>query len=109
MFTRYLLLAARVWDDWDESKHPRKANGQFGTGGTAPKSPLKQAAEAIKPKRKTIKLQRAEYARVMSAINTNFSRFKGRDKGLMAVGSYLYYFYINDFDDYKFYKKVRIK
>ncbi len=66
MLIRPLLLAARVWDDWDESKHPRKSNGQFGAGGaggTVPKSPLRRAAEVVKPKRKTIKLQRAEYAR----------------------------------------------
>lgn len=44
MFTRYLLLAARVWDGWDESKHPRKSNGQFGAGGSASKSPLRRAA-----------------------------------------------------------------
>ncbi len=109
MLIRPLLLAARVWDDWDESKHPRKSNGQFGAGGAVPKSPLRRAAEVVKPKRKSIKLQRAEYARVMSAINTNFSRFKGKDKGLIANGNYIYYFYVNGFDEYSFYKKVRIK
>ncbi len=46
---------------------------------------------------------------VMSAINTNFSRFKGKDKGLIANGNYIYYFYVNGFDEYSFYKKVRIK
>ena len=55
MFTRYLLLAARVWDGWDESKHPRKSNGQFGAGGSASKSPLRRAAEVVKPKRKSRK------------------------------------------------------
>lgn len=106
MFVSPLVLAARVFD-FDEAKHPRKTNGQFGKGGV--KSPLKQAAEIIKPKRKAIKLRRTEYARVMSAINTNFSRCEGRQKDQMAVGNYVYYFYINSFDDYEFYKKVRIK
>ena len=106
MFVSPLILAARVFD-FDEAKHPRKANGQFGKGGV--RSPLKQAAEVIKPKHKAIKLQGAEYARVMSAINTNFSRFKGKEKGVMAIGDYLYYFNVNGFDDYNFYKKLRIK
>lgn len=107
MFTRYLLLAARVWDDWDESKHPRESNGQFGTGGTAPKSPLRRAAEAIEPKREAIKLQRAEYACVMSAINTLYhARFKGESVGHIAIGNYYYRFQINGFDNYTvFYRK----
>ena len=29
-----LQRAVRVWDGWDESKHPRKANGQFGAGSS---------------------------------------------------------------------------
>lgn len=105
MYISTLVLAARILDaKWDEDKHPRKANGQFGKGS----SPLIQAAEIIQPKRKPIKLGRKEYARVMSAINTNYSRFKNDRKGFIAVENYVYYFYNNGFDDYKFYKKTRL-
>lgn len=51
MLIKYLLLAARVWDGWDESKHPRKSNGQFSAGGRTSQSPLRRAAEVVKPKR----------------------------------------------------------
>lgn len=104
MFVSHLILAARVFD-FDEAKHPRKANGQFGNGGV--KSPLKQAAEVIEPKRKAIKLQRAEYARVMSAINTLYhARFKDESVGHIAIENYYYRFQINGFDNYTvFYRK----
>lgn len=107
MLTRYLLLAARVWDDWNEAKHPRKANGQFGKGGVASKSPLRRAAEVVKPKHEAIKLQRAEYARVMSAINTLYhARFKDESVGHIAIGNYYYRFQINGFSNYTiFYRK----
>lgn len=109
MYTSPLIFAARILDaKWDEDKHPRKTNGQFGKGSVQPKSPLRQAAEIIQPKRRPIKLGRREYARVMSAINTNYSRFKNDRKGFIAVENYVYYFYNNGFDDYKFYKKTRL-
>lgn len=105
MYISLLALAARILDaKWDEAKHPRKTNGQFGNGS----SPLRQAAEIIQPKRKPIKLGREEYARVMSAINTNYSRFKNRRKGFIAIGNHVYYFYNNGFDDYVFYKKTHL-
>lgn len=109
MYTSPLVLAACILDaEWDESKHPRKANGQFGRGSVQPKSPLRRAAEIIQAKRKPIKLGRKEYARVMSAINTNYSRFKNRRKGFIAIENHVYYFYNNGFDDYEFYKKTHL-
>lgn len=107
--SKVLLMLAKAFDvKWDESKHPRCANGQFGRGAVQVKSPLRRAAEIIQPKRKPIKLSRKEYARVMSAINTNYFRFKNDRKGFIAVENYVYYFYNNGFDDYKFYKKTRL-
>ena len=58
MLIKYLLLAAHVWDGWDESKHPRKSNGQFSAGGRTSQSPLRRAAEVVKPKRKSRNLVR---------------------------------------------------
>lgn len=37
---------ARVRDEWDESKHPRAANGQFGSGGGS-KQPAAQKSKAV--------------------------------------------------------------
>lgn len=109
MFIRYLLLAARVLDGWDEAKHPRKANGQFGTGGSNQKSPLRRAAEVVKPKRKgrkSSKITAAEREHVTHEISTWFhGRFKGLRKSYIAVGNYLYSFSINEYGDYNIYFK----
>ena len=113
MFTRYLLLAARVWDGWDESKHPHKSNGQFGAGGSALKSPLRRAAEVVKPKRKSRKSSKitpAERERVPHEISTWFhGRFDGQDEGSIAVRNYLYFFHINEYGDYNIYAKLPLK
>lgn len=113
MFTRYLLLAARVWDGWDESKHPRKSNGQFGAGGSASKSPLRRAAEVVKPKRKSRKSSKitpAERERVPHEISTWFhGRFDGLHKSSIAVGNYVYLFTINEYGDYDIYSKILLK
>lgn len=102
IMSKVLLMLAKAFDvKWDESKHPRRANGQFGRGAVQVKSPLRRAAEIIQPKRKPIKLSRKEYASVMSAINTLYhSRYKDKDIGYIANGSYGYLFEIHDFDDY---------
>ncbi len=113
MLIRPLLLAARVWDDWDESKHPRKSNGQFGAGGAVPKSPLRRAAEVVKPKRKSRKSRKitaAERERVTHEISTWFyGRFDGKDEGSIAVRNHIYFFVINEYGDYDIYAKVPLK
>ncbi len=116
MLIRPLLLAARVWDDWDESKHPRKSNGQFGAGGAGgavPKSPLRRAAEVVKPKRKSRKSRKitaAERERVTHEISTWFyGRFDGKSKGYIAVRNHIYFFTINEYGDYDIYAKVPLK
>lgn len=112
MFTRYLLLAARVLD-FDESKHPRKANGQFGAVGSNQKSPLRRAAEAVKPKRKSRKSSKitpAERERVTHEISTWFhGRFDGKSKGYIAVRNHVYYFNIKEYGDYDIYAKIPLK
>lgn len=104
MSVSVLSILAKAFDvKWDESKHPRRANGQFGRS-----SPLADLAEAFAPM--PIRLGKAEYARVMSAINTVYAaKFKGLSHGCLANGKYFYLFIINDFDDYIIYNKIRIK
>ncbi len=113
MLIRPLLLAARVWDDWDESKHPRKSNGQFGAGGAVPKSPLRRAAEVVKPKRKSRKSRKitaAERERVTHEISTWFhGQFDGLRKSSIAVGNYVYMFTINEYGDYDIYSKILLE
>lgn len=105
-----LQRAVRVWDGWDESKHPRKANGQFGAGNgngivLSKLSPNNEAEELTEYKQ--IKLGKKEYARVMSAINTvYYARFQGDTIGHIAVRNHYYRFKINDFNNYViFYRK----
>lgn len=113
MLIRYLLLAAHVWDGWDESKHPRKSNGQFSAGGRVSKSPLRRAAEVVKPKRKSRKSSKitpAERERVTHEISTWFhGRFDGLHKSSIAVGNYVYLFTINEYGDYDIYSKILLK
>lgn len=46
----------------------------------------------------------------MSAINTVYAaKFKGADHGRIASGKYFYSFLVNEFGDYIFYNKTRIK
>lgn len=84
-----LSILAKAFDvKWDESKHPRRANGQFGRS-----SPLIDLAEAFAPV--PIRLGKAEYARVMSAINTVYAaKFKGADHGRIASGKYFIHFWL---------------
>ena len=61
-------------------------------------------------RRKTVKLPKAEYASVMSAINSSYhARFEGKAKAKIAVGDYLYSFEIAGFDDYRIVGRRRVK
>lgn len=117
MYISPLVLAARILDaKWDEDKHPRKTNGQFGKGSVQPKSPLRQAAEIIQPERKpkrkrkqSTKISSAEREHVTHEISTWFhGRFDGQQSGTIAVCDYLYFFQIKEYGDYVIYKKVRL-
>lgn len=56
------------------------------------------------------KISKTEYARVTSAINTVYkAKFEGRDNATIYHGNYKYSFKINDFNDYEFIIKERIK
>ena len=52
--------------------------------------------------RKTVQLPKAEYASVVSAINSSYhARFEGQRKGRIAVGNYQYKFEISGFNEYR--------
>lgn len=118
MYISPLVLAARILDaKWDEDKHPRKTNGQFGKGGVQPKSPLRRAAEIIQPERKAkrkrkqaTKISPAEREHVTHEISTWFhGRFQGLRKSSIAVNNYVYFFFINEYGDYTIYHKEPLK
>ena len=61
-------------------------------------------------RRKTVKLPKAEYARVQSAIATNYSkRFEGKYSGSMAVGDYVYRFEVEEKGVYRIVGKRKIR
>lgn len=61
-------------------------------------------------RRNTVKLPKAEYASVMSAINTNYkARFEGKTKGRIAVGDYAYTFEISEFNEYRITGRRRLE
>lgn len=48
-----------------------------------------------------IYLSKAEYARFMNVVNTYyFDRFKNKKFATVLIDNIVYYFRINDFDDY---------
>ena len=71
-----------ITDEWQESEHPRKANGQFGEGGgTSGKVAKFEKRDKIrKQTRKEVQLPKDEYARVMSAIRTNITAEQKKKK-----------------------------
>lgn len=61
-------------------------------------------------RRNTVQLPKAEYASVMSAINTNYkARFEGKTKGRIAVGNYAYTFEISEFNEYRITGRRRLE
>lgn len=84
---------------YDMWKHPEK----YASNAEA-KDAFKADAHAS-----SVKLSKAEYARVMSAINTNYyDRFNGKRQAVIAVGSYAYSFTISGFGEYSITRKGEI-
>lgn len=64
-------------------------------------------------RKKTVRLEPAEYKKVISEINTNYhNRFAGKQIGNIAIshdfGVYLYKFEIDGFDQYRFISKMKL-
>lgn len=97
-------------DEWEESKHPRKENGQFGEGGGSGKVEKSQRSDKIRKRtRKEVKLPKEEYARVMSELNTNLSKEERKKKHIMkAIGNHLYTVENNGFNNYRIVSKMEI-
>lgn len=59
-------------DEWKEGD-PRRANGQFGEGGSGKVEKSQRSDKIRKRTRKEVQLPKDEYARVMSEIRTNIT------------------------------------
>ncbi len=111
----------RTMDSWEEGKHPRGGNpnntGQFSKAGGGRNS-LKNSRNNgnVKTSRKSehrpraIKLPKEEYARVVSALNTNFTK-EEREMPFLAkaIGDRLYFIRNRGFSDYVVLRRVKIK
>ena len=111
----------RTMDPWEEGKHPRGGNpnntGQFSKAGGGRNS-LKNSRNNgnVKTSRKSehrpraIKLPKEEYARVVSALNTNFTK-EEREMPFLAkaIGDRLYFIRNRGFSDYVVLRRVKIK
>ena len=98
-----------VVEDWEESDHPRDANGKFSSGGGGGEK-NKVTVKRKKPSRRRIKLGKKEAARVLSGLNTNYRRFEhriGKDCGFHC-GNYYYRFHNRGFGEYTIHKRIRI-
>lgn len=93
---------------WREPEHPRKDNGQFTSGGGSCSKTTKNKYKKT-AKHGKIKLSKAEYARVVSAINTDLPKEQREwDVCVKDVGNYRYKFRNNGFGEYDFLQKQRI-
>ena len=87
---------------WEESKHPRQPDGRFGTGAETRKFDRQK-------RRREVKLSKEEYARVVSALNTNLTKEEREKKILQrAIGNYNYIIENNGFDNYRIIAKIKI-
>lgn len=87
---------------WDESKHPRQPDGRFGSGAGKRKFDRQK-------KSREIRLPKVEYARVMSALNTDLTQEERKERFLKkAIGNYLYVVENNGFDNYRIIGKMKL-
>lgn len=97
-------------DEWEESKHPRKENGQFGEGGSSGKVEKSQRSDKIRKRtRKEVQLPKDEYARVMSELNTNLTKEQRKKKSITkAIGNHIYKIENKGFNSYRIVSKKEI-
>ena len=99
-------VAVQTQDAWKEDEHLRDADGKFSSTGGAKKKNRYQKSR----KRGTIKLSKAEYARIVSEINTNLPKEQRSKKiCVMHIGNYRYTFKPLDFGEYEFLEKKKIR
>ncbi len=96
-------------DEWEESKHPRKENGQFGEGGSGKVEKSQRSDKIRKRTRKEVLLPKDEYARIMSELNTNLSKEVRKKKHITRfIGNSVYRIENNGFNNYKITGKYEI-
>lgn len=90
-------------DEWKESEHPRKKNGQFGKGGST--SGIEKSSKRAKidsSKHPTVELPKEEYAQVMHELNTNLTNEQKKEKILRRyIGNHRYIIENNGFNEYR--------
>lgn len=117
-FLEKMLTSKRKPDiikgSWNEEDHPRGYHGRFTNVDPNKKKAGGSSEENDKNSysRKTLKLPKKEYAKVISEINTNYhSRYEGKKKGHLDLatkkGYFCYRFEIHGFDDYNIYDKEK--
>lgn len=95
-------------DEWSETDHPRKPNGQFGEGGG--KVEKSQRSDKIRKRtRKEVQLPKDEYAKVIHELNSNLpSELKNKKIFRRSIGNYTYKIQNNGFNEYKIIGKQEI-
>lgn len=97
-------------DEWEENKHPRKANGQFGEGGSS--SGVEKSSKRdkiLKRTRKEVQLPKNEYSQVMHELNTNLPKeLKDMKTFNRSIGNYTYKILNSGFNNYKIIGKTKI-
>ena len=94
---------------WLENDHPRDEGGRFTSGGRSGRQSLRK----IENFRKEIKIPKSEYARVMSALNTDTAKWQRRaGRFTKAIGDYIYYVKVDrseGYEHFKIYGKIKIR
>ncbi|WP_303229446.1 DUF1073 domain-containing protein [uncultured Dialister sp.] len=94
---------------WLEDDHPRDEGGRFTSGGRSGRQSLRK----IENFRKEIKIPKSEYARVMSALNTDTAKWQRREgRFTKAIGDYIYYVKVDrseGYEHFKIYGKIKIR
>lgn len=95
-------------DEWSETDHPKKPNGQFGEGGG--KVEKSQRSDKIRKRtRKEVQLPKDEYAKVIHELNSNLSKEERKKKSITkAIGNHLYTIKNNGFNNYRITKREPI-
>ena len=88
-------------DEWSETDHPRKQNGQFGEGGG--KVEKSQRSDKIRKRtRKEVQLPKDENAKVIHELNSNLSKEERKKKHIVRfIGNNVYHIQNNGFNKYK--------
>ena len=96
-------------DEWEESKHPRRENGQFGEGGSGKVEKSQRSDKIRKRTRKEVRLPKDEYARVMHELNSNLPKeLKNKKIFWRSIGNYTYQVQNNGFNKRKIIGKYKI-